>query len=254
MNSPVNETKRRYEKIAQQLASEIAQGRYAVGQRLPSERDLAQTFQSSRTTIREAIIALELDGLVEVKVGSGVYVAAAKPGPGVAAEHDFGPFEILEARRVVEGETAALAASRIGPEQIEELEKLLYEMDVAHTPYVPDAENADRRFHEVIAESSGNTALLAMVQMLWDARARSPQYQHLTGKARAAGLMPVVNQHRRILEALRKGNVAAARKEMEAHISQVIEGLLNATEAEEIERARAQLEQQRRRYLARSEN
>ena len=68
----MTDTRRLYEQISQKLAKAIAEGEYEVGQRLPSERELAQSFGISRPTVREAIIALELDGLVQVRLGSGV--------------------------------------------------------------------------------------------------------------------------------------------------------------------------------------
>src|SRR3982750_619857 len=93
----MSEPRRLYEQIAQQLAQAIADGKYEVGQRLPSERELAQTFEVSRPTVREAIIALELDGLVEVRLSSGVYVTSATPRGGKAAVTDVGPFALLGA-------------------------------------------------------------------------------------------------------------------------------------------------------------
>src|SRR6186997_2777327 len=108
------EPRRLYEQIAQQLAKSIADGKHEVGQRLPSERELAQTFGVSRPTVREAIIALELDGLVDVRLGSGVYVKNRRPPGGTESAKDIGPFELLEARRIIEGEACALAALRIG--------------------------------------------------------------------------------------------------------------------------------------------
>src|SRR4051812_46257844 len=98
----MRDSRRRYEKIAEELRADIASGTYAVGQRLPSERELAQRFKVSRPSVREATIALELDGLVEVRYGSGVYIVARLPKGGVAGITDFGPFELLEARRAIE--------------------------------------------------------------------------------------------------------------------------------------------------------
>src|SRR5882757_9470367 len=118
------ETGRLYERVAQDIAGKIAAGVHAVGRRLPSERDLAQAYTVSRPTIREAIIALELDGLVEVRLGSGVYVTARLPRGGEAGAMDVGPFELLEARRAIEGESAALAAALISDEQLRELQHL----------------------------------------------------------------------------------------------------------------------------------
>src|SRR3954471_15967575 len=112
------EPRRLYEQIAQKLAKAIANGVYEVGQRLPSERELAQSFEVSRPTVREAIIALELDELVEVRLGSGVYVTNSHPPSGHAGAKDIGPFELLEARRAIEGEACALAALRIDDLQL----------------------------------------------------------------------------------------------------------------------------------------
>src|ERR1044072_7092895 len=124
----MTETRRLYEQIAQKLAKAIADGEYELGQRLPSERELAQSFGVSRPTVREAIIALELDELVEVRLGSGVYVKNRQPPNGREGARDIGPFELLEARRAIEGESCALAALRIDEEQLDQLSALVAEM------------------------------------------------------------------------------------------------------------------------------
>ena len=197
------ETQRLYAEIAQKLAREIAAGKYQIGQRLPSERDLAQRFQVSRPTIREAIIALELDKLVDVRIGSGVYVTNVQPPGGKAGATDIGPFESLEARRAIEGEACGLAASRITDAQLEELAALVAEMRTENEHDVVRSEDADRRFHELIALATGNSGLIAAVQMLWDARARSPQHRSLSAKVRASGIKPRIDEHTAILRALR---------------------------------------------------
>ena len=208
------ETGRLYEKVAQDLSRKIAAGQYAVGQRLPSERDLAQAYAVSRPTIREAIIALELDGMVEVRLGSGVYVTARLPRGGQAGEMDIGPFELLEARRAIEGESAALAAALISDEELDELRQLVAEMQAENARNVVMSEDADRRFHMLIATATQNSAMVAAVQMLWDARARSPQTQSLSAKAHAAGVTPRIDEHAEILKALRERSPEAARRAM----------------------------------------
>jgi DNA-binding FadR family transcriptional regulator len=242
------ETQRLYEQIAKKLANDIARGEYKIGQRLPSERELAQAFSVSRPTIREAIIALELDSLVDVRIGSGVYVVNKAPPGGQPGVTDIGPFELLEARRAVEGEVCALAAQRIDDAQLAKLAELVAEMRSENEHDVVQSEDADRRFHELIASATQNSAMIATVQMLWDARARSPQYRSLTAKVRASGVKPRVDEHTAILKTLRQHDPDAARAAMRDHLSRVIDALLKATEVQELERAKAQAAEQRKRY------
>ncbi|HEX5262408.1 MAG TPA: FadR/GntR family transcriptional regulator [Phenylobacterium sp.] len=246
------EAGRLYEKVAQDLSQKIAAGQYVIGQRLPSERDLAQAYEVSRPTIREAIIALELDGLVEVRLGSGVYVTARLPRGGQAGEMDIGPFELLEARRAIEGESAALAAALISDEELEELRRLVAEMQAENARNVVMSEDADRRFHMLIATATQNSAMVAAVQMLWDARARSPQTQSLSAKAHAAGVTPRIDEHAEILKALRERSPEAARRAMRDHLTRVLESLLAATEVQELEQARARIAAERKRYTTTS--
>jgi DNA-binding FadR family transcriptional regulator len=246
------ETQRLYAVIAQALGAKIAKGEYKVGERLPSERDLAQAHSVSRPTIREAIIALEIDGLVEVRMGSGVYVTHKTPPSGAAGETDAGPFELLEARRIIEGGICGLAATRINQEQLDELAAVLDEMATTVDRDVSLGEDADRRFHMLIAEATDNESLIGSVRALWDARARSPQYRHLSTKAHAAGVVPRMDEHRAILAALTDRDPVAAQAAMQRHLSRVIESLLTATEVEELERARVQVDEQRRRYAVKS--
>ena len=242
------EAGRLYERVAGDLSAKIAEGQYAVGQRLPSERDLAQAYGVSRPTIREAIIALELDGLVEVRTGSGVYVMARLPRGGQAGETDVGPFELLEARRAIEGEACALAAALISDAELDQLDRLVSEMQEENARDVVMSEDADRRFHMLIAECTQNSAMVAAVQMLWDARARSPQTQLLSLKAHAAGVTPRIDEHAAILAALRTRSPEAARDAMRSHLSRVLDSLLVATEVHELEQARARIAAERRRY------
>src|SRR5213075_491236 len=106
------ENRRLYRQIADQIAALIERGEYGMGQRLPPERDLAKQLGVSRPSVREALIALEVEGFVEVRVGSGVYVTGARPAgsaAGASAAADSGPFELIKARWMIEGECAALA-------------------------------------------------------------------------------------------------------------------------------------------------
>ncbi|WP_264941971.1 FadR/GntR family transcriptional regulator [Sphingomonas caeni] len=237
---------RLYEKVSAALASRIASGEFRIGDRLPSERELAQLHGVSRPTIREAIIALELDGLVDVRMGSGVYVIARHPKGGIAGVTDVGPFELLESRRAIEAETAALAALHITDEQLEELEVLLHEINAGIDFGV--SEEADRKFHIAIAEYTGNSVLHGVVETLWESRDRSPQYNLLAQKAHEAGIGPDMDEHAEILAALRRRDPIGARNAMRTHLSRVIETLLEATEVHELEQIRERVDAQRKRF------
>ena len=244
------DTGRLYERVSADLAGRIADGSFVVGQRLPSERLLAQSYAVSRPTVREAIIALEIDGLVEVRMGSGVYVVAQLPRGGTAAETDMGPFELIEARRAIEGEACGLAALRITDEELAELSRLVTEMQEENARDIVMSEDADRRFHMLIAEATQNSGMVAAVQMLWDARARSPQYRLMSEKAHAAGVVPRIDEHSMIVEALRTRQAEMARTAMRNHLTRVLESLMQATEVHELEKARERVAAQRRRYAS----
>ena len=117
------EPQRLYRRIAEQIARLIKRGEYKPGARLPPERDLATMLKVSRPSVREALIALEVEGYVDVRVGSGVYVAKAGGLRTKAARlaADAGPFELISARRLLESECAALAARNASPAQIKRM-------------------------------------------------------------------------------------------------------------------------------------
>jgi DNA-binding FadR family transcriptional regulator len=243
------ELRRLYEQIAHKIASDIAAEIYSIGQRLPSERELAQTFGVSRPTIREAIISLELDGLVEVRLGSGVYVTNQRPPDGHAGAKDIGPFELLEARRAIEGEACAIAALRITEEQLKQLSDLIAEMrDDNKQNEIVLSEDADRRFHELIATATQNSAIAAAVQMLWEARSRSPQTHLMDDRVRARGIKPPIDEHAAIVRALKRRDPEAARAAMHKHITRVIKGQLQNTEVREMQRVRDTVAEKRRWY------
>src|SRR5437870_11368720 len=165
------EPRRLYRQIADQIRTLIRSGEFSAGSRLPPERDLARQLGVSRPSVREALIALEVEGLVEVRIGSGIYVLNALRNGDGHPEHQAlaGPFELLRARWVVEGECAALAAKSAKRAQVaaieEALELMQKEMTTEKQPL-----NADRLFHLRIAEATGNSALVHVVKMLWEER------------------------------------------------------------------------------------
>jgi DNA-binding FadR family transcriptional regulator len=205
-------------------------------------------FKVSRPTIREAIIALELDSLVEVRLGSGVYVANRHPPTG-QTQKDIGPFELLEARRAIEGEACAIAALRITDEELAQLDALIAEMRSDNRQNeILLSEDADRRFHELIAAATQNSAIVTAVQMLWETRSRSPQTHLMDDRMRAKGVKPSIAEHTAVVRALKQRNPDAARAAMHRHITRVLNGLLERTEVRELQRVRDMTAEKRRLY------
>lgn len=237
---------RLYQDLARSLVNELASGRFPVGARLPAERELAATYNVSRPTVREAMIALEVQGLVEVRVGSGAYVRRL-PGNEDIPGFNISAFELTEARMLFEGEAAALAASQITDEELEEIARLV-DAIAQENLAANGAELADRDFHLAIARATRNTAICNAIENLWNLRSTSPEAALLHEKARTANIKPVVDEHTAVLDALRDRNPAAARAAMRAHLSQVIDSLLFATEERAIEEARLAAQARRQRY------
>ncbi len=236
---------RLYQELAHRLVAAIADGKYAVGDRLPAERELAAEFNVSRPTVREAIIALEVQGLVEVRVGSGAYVRQ-RPDEQLTSGFNVTAFELTEARLLFEGEAAALAATQISEAELAQLDDLVH--DIAQGNDHGDGEIADRAFHRLIACATRNAAIVKTIDDLWDLRSTSPECALLHEKARNAQVKPVVAEHKAIVEALRSRDPVQARAAMRAHLGEVIDHLLFATEERAVEEARRAAQTTRARY------
>ena len=249
MSTPID-TRKLYRQVADAIMASIKSGDYKPGSRLPSERDLAASFKVSRPTIREAMIALEIHGLVEARQGSGIYVTDHPPAQIGADDLDIGAFELTEARRLFEAEAAALAATIITEEQLREIEEILGDM-IKENVRKQKGEMADRRFHVAIARATRNSAITAVIENLWDIRHKSPLCAHMLERARSAGVQPRISEHRRILAALRKHDSQAARNAMRDHLARVIDGLLAATETDAVDSARKKAVSKRHEYTRR---
>lgn len=243
----MSETKKLYRQIADSIAAEIDSGRYAPGDRLPTERDLAAQFGVSRPTLREALIALEILGYIEAKHGHGIIVTERHAPAVPITDSEIGAFELIEARRLFEGEVAAMAATQANEEQIAEMEQLLKAM--ADKDPVK-AEKADREFHLMLAQITGNGALITTVENLWDWRYRSPLARNILARAADLGMKARINEHTAIVTALKKRSAAAARQAMHDHMDRVIDHLLNATEDFAVETAK-RASTERRKAIAR---
>jgi len=231
------EPRRLYRQIADQLATLIAAGEFPPGSRLPPERELAEKLGVSRASVREAVICLELGGAVEVRVGTGIFVCdarAARAGAayGTRIVNDApGPFELLAARALIEGEIAAIAARSIRAPRLAALRETITRMR-AHGDDAIERDAADRAFHLTIAEATGNGALVLSVATLWDLRhgalwAATEQHFH-TRALRAKTLA----DHEAIADALAARDANAARLAMRRHLSRVAREFQRRIDAE----------------------
>ncbi|MFA3791866.1 FadR/GntR family transcriptional regulator [Aliiglaciecola sp. SL4] len=233
--------RRMFWQIVSKIESQIDAGRYPVGSRLPPERELAENFEVSRPTIREAIIALEVRGRVEVKVSSGVYVIdSALKGQ---ATPKISAFELTQARALVEGEAAALAAVSITEKELEALEKTLEAMENGNEP-----ETADREFHSIIATATRNTALLYSIQHYWTLRESQPQIATAYKSVCSSSVQDRLEEHRRIYLALKDHDSQEARAAMHGHFHRLINSLFEISEAEALEAVRKKSNETRDRY------
>lgn len=212
------DSQRLYQRVADQIGDLIRAGEFTPGQRLPPERDLSKKLGVSRPVVREAMIALELAGLIEVRIGSGTFVREAVEPTASIGDSGHSPYDIMTSRMTIETQIAALAAQNIGKEKLAELAALVEAMDRPDAPHDPES---DLRFHVGIAEATGNAVLAAVVTWLWQIQ-YSPMFTILSERVSLeANREATVIGHRAILDALRAGDPAAASASMLAHLSQV---------------------------------
>lgn len=239
--------KRLYRSVLDSMLKLIDAGEFPVGGRLPPERELAERFQVSRPTIREAIIALEALGRVEVKTGSGIYVLEQHL-LSINGVDRVSPFELTESRALVEGEAAALAAHLITAEELEELEKSLHEMAVENEKGDLAEGDADRKFHQIISQATRNTMIVSIIEHMWFVRNNAPQVFHAYKAICEQDGARRVEEHREIYDALVKRDAKAARAAMHEHFARILNKLIATTEAEQVEQIRKQSEEVRKRF------
>ena len=213
---------RMYEQIAAELTRLIRERDFQPGDRLPPERELAQQLGVSRPSLREAMIALETAGVVEVRTGSGTYVRSVVDEtfrlPWVQQQQAIpGVREQFEARKLIEPELAALAAEAITEDEIGVLEAAVDRAEARFRADEP-AEQDDYLFHTLLADASRNTVLAGLVRRLWDLRSHD-MWKTIRGRVvQPNHRTQVVADRRAILAALRRRDAAAARKVMKQYI------------------------------------
>ena len=212
------EQPRLYRQVADQLRRMIDSGEYAVGARLPAERDLAEQFGLSRPTIREALIALEVEGRIRIRVGSGIYVrAVAQNAPLPSQANDEGPFELLRAREFVEGAIAAEAALQATPEDIERLDDALNRMKCSDHPSEATI-GLDREFHTGVAGILRNAVLVRFIGEMFDQRL-NPYFQRLSSYFETRrSWQAAIEEHVAVRDAIAERDPARAKAAMQEHL------------------------------------
>lgn len=214
------EPRRLYRQIADQLRQVICNGEFAVGDRLPTERELADQLGISRPTVREALIALEVEGRIRIRVGSGIYVteppsAATTP----TSEAEEGPFELLRAREFIEGAVAAEAAVHVRAADIARLDDVLARMEASRDPTELTI-SLDREFHTTVAGVLGNAVLVRFIGELFDQR-MNPYFRRLSSYfENRDSWQAAMEEHREVRDALATRDPEQAKAAMQRHLRQ----------------------------------
>jgi DNA-binding FadR family transcriptional regulator len=210
------EPRRLYRQIAEQLRQLIDDGEYPVGGRLPSERELAEALGVSRPSVREALIALEVEGRVRINVGSGIYVTE-KPKQAIVGTEAEGPFELLKAREIVEGAIAAEAARLVTDTDTAALDDVLARMARTQGPN-SELIALDRAFHVIIATIVGNGVLIDLVGHLFDQRI-NPYFEQLARYFESPETWrQALAEHQKVRDAIVSRDARAAQAAMRTHL------------------------------------
>ncbi|MBE3639972.1 FadR/GntR family transcriptional regulator [Mangrovicoccus algicola] len=209
--------KPRYRLVAESLAARIRAGDYPAGTKMPADKDLVDQLRVSRTTVREAMIALELMGLVVTRYGAGAFVAAVLPPEAPDLSGLPGYFELVEARFAFEPEIAAIAAGTLTPAATARLRAAIEGM-CDETATLAEVEACDRDFHLCVAQATGNAVFAQVVGEFWHARQQFPEWTRLNNRQGPADIARFSRaEHQAILDALAAGDAAAARAAMQLH-------------------------------------
>ena len=221
---------RSFEVVARRIVA-LIRAEYAVGQRLPPERELAQGFGVSRPTIREAILSLQMAGMVQVRHNSGTYVTSRHEMVEVRTLEGFGPFENLQVRQMVEPQIAALAAQLASAVQLADLAGTLATMRREHA-LGREADGADHRFHVLLAEASGNGVLVSLSDSLWRGQIESRIWQDIHGYMPMERYRPTwLRDHEVILRAVEERSARRASAAMTRHLNNIRGALMASTRA-----------------------
>lgn len=221
MAAPIKNTKV-YEEVITKIKEKVSNGTLKKGDKLPSERDLAVELNASRTSIREALRALEVIGFIECRQGEGNYIKNTlenillEPLSLMFMLQESSPEDILELRKILETETSAVAAKKISSIELSELKVLIEKLKISKS----EEKNAqiDKEFHYKIAEATGNFLIvnfLKSISALMDAFIKDARNKIL---ANASNKEELIKQHEDIYEGLFNHNPKDAADAMRKHL------------------------------------
>nr|WP_321454828.1 FCD domain-containing protein [uncultured Cohaesibacter sp.] len=227
--------KRRYQEVAEALKKEMIDQSLSVGTRLRTERQIAEDFDVSRSVVREAIIMLEIEGLVSVRKGSGTYIERLpKQSERVeSARSDIGPFELLQARQLLESNIAAFAATMVTKNDINRMQEAL-DMEIKAIETGEASYDGDEWFHRLIAEATQNGVLIDMVNDMWRLRKGNQIWDGLHARIFDESYRQQwLDDHQQILTALNRKDPGKARDAMWNHLENVRNTLLVLSDVED---------------------
>lgn len=225
------DTERLYQKIAKDIKEKISSGVYNIGDKLPAERVLCEQLGLSRTVVREAMIMLEVEGYVEVRKGSGIHVVSNKSTlqNHLMMVNDAGPFELLQARQLIESNIAEFAATQVTKNDIKELyiiqEKALQEDRFRDSKW-------DKAFHIQIARATQNASLAIIVENMWQMREQSISWKKLHDHIDERSIESWCADHDAILQALVRKNPTEAKLAMWQHLENTKQMLFKASSSD----------------------
>lgn len=227
MELPTLKVERLYRQISNVLINCIKSGQFAPGEMIPSERDLSKQLGVSRSSIREALIALEITGWIEIRTGNGVYVSNPLPlQPATQSEEEFSLQSLIKARQIYECTTAELAALNGTDDQRDKLAEINHELtqlNINNDVFLEE----DRRFHLMISEMTGNEVLRDMMEYLWDKR-NSRRFVRLETHYTDTDFAREMNtDHQAITDAILARDAQGARAAMQGHLQHVYDRLFN---------------------------
>ena len=247
---------RPYQEVGAMIRDLIIKTPYNPGERLPPEREIAEMLDVTRTVVREALIMLEIKGLVEVRRGAGIYVLDSSgshntdrgiyvldssgshntDSPDANVCNDAGPFELLQARQLLESNIAEFAALQATREDIVKMRQALQLEERELASSAPgSSESGDMQFHLAIAEATHNSMLVELFRQSWQWRENNPMWiqlhSHLDDSLYRKEWL---GDHKQILAALIKKDARAAKLAMWQHLENVKQRLLEFSNVDDI--------------------